>query len=134
MLGLSKEEQLSRSPGNRKKASAKEVGIEGEKKAISQLCTQLGRKPGEKDKRNHQGRAGGGLGVPDITVNGLDGWHIEVKETGKFSFTEFLKQLAEDCPKNKRPALIYKGWMLFKVDNLANLAQDVVLASGMDII
>ena len=131
-FGYSKEQQLEHYIKRRE--AKKPKGIAGEEKAISQICDQLGRKPGKKDRRNHQGKEGGGLGNPDISIAGLTDWHLEIKNTERFSFTEFIKQMSEDCPRNKRPALIYKGWMMFRVTDLSNLAADVVEAAGGEII
>ena len=122
-----------------RKQTAKAKGVAGEEKAINELCQQMGRPRTKADRRNHQGRVGGGLGVPDLRVKGLEGWLFESKAEKNYRFSDYWKQLGEDCPTNKRPGLIYtndKGetWLQIKLKDLANLAQDVVLGSGFDIV
>jgi hypothetical protein len=135
----SKESQLKNAPGNRKKQSNQEKGATAEKKAITEICSQLSRKPGKQDRQNNQRRKGGGLGISDISIKDLEGWHPESKAGNTYQFPAFWKQLREECPKNKRPALIFttnegEQYLQIRLKDLANLAQDVILGRGFEII
>jgi hypothetical protein len=135
-----KEDQLANATSQKQREKqARKKGQEAEKKALAELCNQIGRKPGPGDRQNNQRREGGGLSIPDISIKGLDGWHSESKAENNYRFPAYWKQLREDCPANKRPALIFtcntgEQFLQIRLKDLANLAQDVVLAAGFEII
>lgn len=137
---LPKTVQLERSTSEAKRQKqARKKGQEAEKKALTELCNQIGRKPGKGDRVNNQRREGGGLGIADISIKDLEDWFPESKAESNYRFAAYWKQLRECCPKNKRPYVVYTAdtgeqFLQIRLKDLANLAQDVVLASGYDIV
>lgn len=120
----SKDSQLQNAPGNRRKRSASEKGADAEKEVKSKLG----------GRRNHQGRLGGGLGNPDISSGDL---HIEVKNTAKLELPKWLKTLKEECPPNKKPALVFvhdnEPWLTIKLEHKEALAQHVIEQAGLEV-
>lgn len=50
----------------------------------------------------------GGPDSPDVVVDELPGWHVEVKRTEKLQLYEALEQAEEDCEKTKTPVVLHK--------------------------
>jgi hypothetical protein len=124
---FSKADQLSRSPGNRKKQSAPEKGAALEKEIVKAF--------GGKAKRNHQGKPGGGLNNADVTA--MPDWHVESKNCAAFNMHGWHKQLEEDCPKNKKKALVYahkgKPWISIELENINAFCFDRIEQLGMEV-
>lgn len=131
-------QDLPKSKKQREKETNKSKGIQAEEKAIDSYCELLGRKRTKQDRRNNQATPWGGISNPDIQVKGLEGWHIEVKDVEKLGVLKTWDEHVKSTPLGKRPQLnfFYKGRELtlqYKED-LPNMAQDLVLASGFNIV
>ncbi len=116
---FSKESQLSRSPGNRKKQTAPQKGAELEKQIVKTF--------GGKAKRNHQGKPGGGLGG-NSDVTAMPDWCIESKNCAVFSMPAWHRQLDEDTPTNKKKGLVYiwngEPWLSIPLKDIDAFAFD----------
>ena len=137
---FSKQAQVERGtpPERRKKQkekSAAVIGKEGEIQAGEALCEVLGKNK-KSFRRNRQGILGGGLNNSDLTVKGLDGWAIEIKTTQTLQVPLWWRTLTNE--NSKRPMLVMtvegQRLALVRVADLANLAQDVIEAHGLDIV
>jgi len=91
----------------------------------------------KKVRRGFQGGAGGGLGIPDVAA--MEGWHVECKDEKAPRMTAYHKQLAEDCPANKKPALVYaspldgKPWISVELERRMEFASDQIEAAGGEV-
>jgi hypothetical protein len=131
MIGISKEAQLSRSPGgNRKKKEQTnaEKGSSFEKSVQSNFQSTSK----QKVKRNHQGRTGGGLSAPDVSI--MHQWHCEAKHTERLELPKWIDKLAEDCPRDHKPALVFNyketPWIAIRLADRMNFAADQIEAAG----
>lgn len=128
MIGYPKTVQIGRSPGKRKQESAKEKGSNFEKKVQADFQSTSKAKV----RRNHQGGTAGGLGNPDVSA--LHGWHVEAKNTERLELPKWLDKLAEDCPQNHKPALVFSyketPWIAIRLQDRTNFAADQVEAAG----
>ena len=126
-LSISKETQLSH---YKKKQSAKAKGNEFEKEVAKTFSTN-----GKPAKCSFQGGAGGGLGQPDVNV--LPGWHCEAKNTERLNIPDWIRQLEEDCPKDKKKMLTFKHagkpWMAIELSNVDHLVADRAEQMGIEI-
>lgn len=111
--------------------SAKQKGIDGEK-VVAAAFSDVKGKPA---KRNFQGGEGGGLARAD--VDALPDFHFEVKTVERFNMTAWHKQLAEDCPRNKKPGLVYtsegKPWVSIRLEDVDSFVQSRAEQRGMEI-
>lgn len=120
--------------------SNKAVGIAGENTAIVEICAQMGRKPGKKDRRVNQGGEGGGLSRPDFIIDGLAGCFNENKVQARFEFTSFWEQLFENCPLFHIPYLTYRQalkaplFIMLEVKNLNEFCMRFLVAAGYDVV
>lgn len=128
---FSKEAQLSRSPGNRKKPSNKEKGATFEKEVASSFQKDTGKKA----RIGKQNKPGGGMGEAD--VNALPRWHFETKNEDRLRIPAYLKQLKEDCPKQKKPGLVVSvdevGWLMIRLADKKEFAHDLIEESGGEV-
>lgn len=87
-------------------------------------------------KRNYQGGAGGGLGRADVSA--MRDWHLETKNTERLSIPEWLRTLKEECPTNKRPALVFVAegevWLTIRLGDRVNFAADLIETAGYDVV
>ena len=120
----SKDAQLQNAPGNRRKKSASEKGADAEKVVAKALG----------GNRNHQGKLGGGLCNPDISAGDF---HFEVKNTKRLQLQEWLTTLKQECPKNRKPGLVYNHdgefWVTVKLEDKEALAQHVIEQAGLEV-
>jgi hypothetical protein len=129
MNPYSKETQLSRSPGGKKTSKEKGVALEKTVQASFQSTAT------KKVRRGFQGGAGGGLSIPDVSA--MDGWHVEVKNEKTLKLPSYHKQLKEDCPSNKKPALVYSvngnPWISIRLGDRVSFAADQIEAAGGEV-
>lgn len=121
----SKDAQLSRSPGN-KKASAKEKGEAMEKKVAKAF----------NGRKNHQGKPGGGLSVPDVSA--MQRWQLEVKDTERLNVPVWLRTLVAETPPSKKPGLVFtvdkEPWLTIRLADKESFAADLVEQAGFDVV
>jgi len=126
----SKEAQLARSPGNRKKQSSKEKGAGFEKKVQAEFQKDSTKKV----RRNFQGGPGGGLGNCDIEA--MPNWHWESKNEKRITMPAYHRQIKEDCPEKHKPGLIYASpldgtpWVSFPLELKMEFACDLIELAG----
>lgn len=131
-FGIPKDVQLGRSPGNRKKPQSNKAKGEAFEKEV-QAAFQKGAK--NKVRRNHQGRAGGGMSNPDVSA--MPGWFGEAKAIKTPNLTEAHKQIEQDCPIDKKPMIFYKrnekGWISIELERIDQFAQDRLEQRGAEV-
>lgn len=128
MISYSKEAQLKHHNDRKASKTAKQKGNDGEK-AVQAELQKFSKKP---VRRNHQGRAGGGLSNSDISA--LDSWNLEVKNTERLSIPEWLRTLKAETPPDKKPGLVFtfekEPWVAVKLTDRMNFAADLIEAAG----
>lgn len=118
-------------PGRRKKQaekSAAQIGKEGEIQAGEQMAAVFG----GGFKRSHQGRAGGGVFNPDLTLKHMNGWAWEVKTTENLCLPEWIKTLEADNGPKRGINFLHKGkrYVVLEVSILPAFIQDGAGAMG----
>lgn len=129
MIGISKEAQLSRSPGgNRNKAKSPKARGSAFERTVA---VSFG-----KARVNSQAGAGGGIGRADVTA--LGGWACECKATKTLAIPEWWRRLNAEHAANVRKMLAFllDGEILIMVrrEDLESLAADLLEAAGYDVV
>ena len=115
--------------------NSKRKGSRGERLAIEAICKLLDRKPTYRDRRNSQATAWGGCNNPDIQIQGLEGFHLDIKNTKTFCFPAWKEQLLADCG-SKTPVLLYKEqgvnrfWALHRMEDFEDYCVTWLQAKG----
>ena len=122
---FSKEACLARSPGNRKKKSAKEKGNDFEKEVQSGL---------KGSKRNNQAKPWGGCSNADIDFGDFA---FETKKTKRLELPEWIRTKLSETPSNKNPGLIFfcegHKWVMVKYDDRMPFAHHLVQSEGGEV-
>lgn len=120
--------------------SPKAKGNLGETACINKTVEQLGREKCPQDRRNDQATAWGGIATPDISIKGLEAWHIEVKNTQTYQFPAWSSKIEGDCPRGKVPVIAYRVqgrndffWLQFPLDHLEKFCLEAVTAMGYQV-